>query len=107
MSDEELRAIGWLPWKFIEVQRPEGNWVLDTSVVAIGDTEITETQTYRQKTQDEINADIANQIESNRQARATAYREEADPLFFKSERGEATREEWLAKVQEIRNRYPT
>jgi hypothetical protein len=107
MSDEELRAVGWLPWKFIEVQRPEDNWVLDTSVVAIGDTEITETQTYRQKTQDEINADIANQIESNRQARATAYREEADPLFFKSERGEATREEWLAKVQEIRNRYPT
>lgn len=107
MSDEELRAVGWLPWKFIEVQRPEGNWVLDTPVVAIGDTEITETQTYRQKTQDEINADIASQIESNRQARAAAYREEADPLFFKSERGEATREEWLAKVEEIRLRYPT
>lgn len=107
LSDEELRAFGWLPWRFIEVQRPEGNWVLGTPVVFIGVTEITETQTYRQKTQDEINSDISSQIEANRQARALAYREESDPLFFKAERGEATREEWLAKVEEIRLRYPT
>jgi len=38
--------------------------------------------------------------------RAAAYVKEADPLFFKSQRGEATREEWLAKVQEIKGRYP-
>jgi hypothetical protein len=35
-----------------------------------------------------------------------AYRNEADPLFFKSQRGEATREEWLAKVAEIKAKYP-
>jgi len=38
--------------------------------------------------------------------RASAYTAEADPLFFKSQRGEATIEEWQAKVAEIRSRYP-
>ena len=39
-------------------------------------------------------------------ARATAYRNEADPLFFKAQRGEATTEQWLEKVAEIKARYP-
>ena len=38
--------------------------------------------------------------------RAAAYRDEADPLYFKAQRGEATMEEWLAKVEEIKARYP-
>lgn len=38
--------------------------------------------------------------------RASAYTTEADPLFFKAQRGEATIEEWQAKVAEIRSRYP-
>jgi len=37
--------------------------------------------------------------------RAEAYRNEADPLFFKAQRGEATMDEWLAKVAEIKVRY--
>jgi hypothetical protein len=41
-----------------------------------------------------------------RRDRATAYTTEADPLFFKAQRGEATIEEWQAKVEEIRSRYP-
>ena len=40
------------------------------------------------------------------QFRASAYRNEADPLFFKSQRGEATTAEWEAKVAEIKARYP-
>ena len=43
------------------------------------------------------------QAESNRQ---TAYTQEADPLFFKWQAGEATKEEWEAKRAEIRARYP-
>ena len=39
-------------------------------------------------------------------ARADAYRAEADPLFFMSQRGEATEAEWLAKVEEIKTRFP-
>ena len=45
----------------------------------------------------------AEQAERNRKA---AYIAEADPLFFKAQRGEATMEEWQAKVQEIKNRWP-
>jgi hypothetical protein len=41
--------------------------------------------------------------EANRRA---AYEAEADPLFFMSQRGEATVEEWQAKVAEIKARYP-
>ncbi|CAB4121760.1 hypothetical protein UFOVP16_2 [uncultured Caudovirales phage] len=38
--------------------------------------------------------------------RGDAYRVESDPLFFKAQRGEATMDEWLAKVAEIKARYP-
>jgi hypothetical protein len=38
--------------------------------------------------------------------RASAYKLEADPLFFKYQRGSATKEEWLAKIDEIKARYP-
>jgi hypothetical protein len=38
--------------------------------------------------------------------RQVAYQTEADPLFFKAQRGEATLEEWEAKIQEIKIRYP-
>ena len=38
--------------------------------------------------------------------RASAYRAEADPLFFMAQRGEATMDEWLALVAEIKTRYP-
>jgi len=40
------------------------------------------------------------------QLRRWAYQQEADPLFFMSQRGEATVEEWQAKVAEIKARYP-
>ena len=40
------------------------------------------------------------------EGRINAYRAEADPLFFKSQRGEATTAEWEAKVAEIKARYP-
>ena len=38
--------------------------------------------------------------------RAAAYAAEADPLFFKWQRDEADREDWLRKVKEIKARYP-
>jgi hypothetical protein len=47
-------------------------------------------------------ADRAAQVESQR---AEAYRTESDPLFFKAQRGEATQQEWLDKVAEIKARY--
>jgi hypothetical protein len=38
--------------------------------------------------------------------RAEAYRNESDPLFFKSQRGEVSVQVWLDKVAEIKSRYP-
>ena len=107
MSDAELAQFGWFPWRLIEVASPGADWVADAPRIEIKPTEITETQTYRLKTQAEKDEEVRQRVEGNKQARAAAYREESDPLFFKAERGEATREEWLAKVEEIRNRYPT
>jgi hypothetical protein len=39
-------------------------------------------------------------------SRNAAYAAEADPLFFKWQAGEGTEQEWLAKREEIRSRYP-
>ena len=41
-----------------------------------------------------------------KQNRLTAFQAEADPPFFKAQRGEATTAEWEAKVAEIKDRYP-
>lgn len=38
--------------------------------------------------------------------RRNAYTQEADPLFFSYQRGEATEQEWLDAVQSIKDRYP-
>jgi hypothetical protein len=62
-------------------------------------------------TKDEFDAKLAEVqtnyalqvIEGNRRS---AYIVEADPLFFKAQRGEATMEEWQAKVAEIKTRFP-
>ena len=47
----------------------------------------------------EIQADTAEQQEVTKRA-------EADPLFFKAQRGEGTMADWEAKVAEIKARYP-
>lgn len=39
-------------------------------------------------------------------ARRAAYQREADPIYFAVQRGEATEQDWLDKVAEIRGRYP-
>jgi hypothetical protein len=56
--------------------------------------------------QEELDARHEARAEQVRQQRAEAYRQESDPLFFKSQRGEATQAEWLAKVAEIKARFP-
>jgi hypothetical protein len=43
--------------------------------------------------------------EAKRQ-RSAAYAAETDSLFFKSQRGEATVQEWQNKVAEIKARFP-
>lgn len=56
----------------------------------------------RNKTADELAAEAAKRA----RLRQAAYQSEADPLFFKAQRGESTMEAWLAKVAEIKTRFP-
>jgi hypothetical protein len=51
-----------------------------------------------EKTLDEINS-------IHESYKKEAYREESDPLFFKWQRGEATEQEWIDKVNEIKQRW--
>jgi hypothetical protein len=39
-------------------------------------------------------------------ARAQAYRETSDALFFEYQRGDATEAEWLAAVQAVKDAHP-
>jgi hypothetical protein len=57
-------------------------------------------------TPEEVDRRKADQLKSIKQQRASAYTQEADPLFFKAQRGKAELSEWEAKVEEIRVRYP-
>jgi hypothetical protein len=63
--------------------------------------------TIREMTPEEVAA-LQPQItrDSQEVARKRAYEAEADPLFFMAQRGEATNAEWLAKVAEIKARFP-
>jgi hypothetical protein len=44
--------------------------------------------------------------ESQKQKREAAYKAESDPINFMYQRGEATQQEWLDKVAEIKARFP-
>ena len=72
----------------------------EVTTVALTAEEIAEREAYER---DVLPGVLRQQAE---QSRASAYRSEADPLFFKSQRGEATTAEWEAKVAEIKARYP-
>ena len=85
--------------------RPGAQWVLRGDDLEWLDTNQT------QPTEAEITAEVARltALEPARIAtenRRSAYIAEADPLFFKAQRGEATMEEWQAKVAEIKTRFP-
>jgi uncharacterized sporulation protein YeaH/YhbH (DUF444 family) len=46
------------------------------------------------------------QTEQVERARANAYRETADPMFFRYQAGEATEQEWLDARQAVRDAHP-
>lgn len=75
----------------------------ERQVIALTPEEIAQAQAQAQQAaQAEAQWNIANAA----QLRQAAYTAEADPLFFKAQRGEATMAEWQAKVAEIKTRYP-
>ena len=85
--------------------RPGAEWVIR------GDDLEWLDQNQTQPTDAEIDAEVARltALEPARIAtenRRAAYIAEADPLFFKAQRGEVTMEEWQAKVADIKARFP-
>jgi len=85
--------------------RPGAEWVLRGDDLEWLDA------TQSQPSDAEIEAEVARltALEPVRIAtenRRAAYISEADPLFFKAQRGEATMEDWQAKVAEIKERFP-
>lgn len=67
----------------------------------------TNEQTIRPYTPEEIAAVTAPPSkEVQKEARRVAYLAEADPLFFKAQRGEALIEDWWDKIEEIKARFP-
>jgi len=52
----------------------------------------------------EVQYEVAH--EQVEQARAQAYRETSDPIFFEYQRGDKTEAEWLAAVQAVKDAHP-
>lgn len=96
-----------MPWdgetveQIAQMYSPVRNWIEQTLAVApvsagtSGDLSVVLVAPDTPPTRDEQEA-----------ARRAAYVLEADPIYFMSQRGEATEAEWLAKIAEIKARYP-
>jgi len=75
----------------------------ERQVIQLTPEEIAQVQAQAQEA---AQAEAQWKIENASQLRQQAYTAESDPLFFKAQRGEATMEEWQAKVAEIKERFP-
>lgn len=102
MSQDALKDIGWLPWN--RIYTPGEIQVKAT--ITIGPDLITETIEQRPLNDQEIAEREAARIESIDEQRRAAYVSESDPVFFRWQRGEATQQDWLDKIAEIKARYP-
>jgi hypothetical protein len=93
--------------KVLELRYPGLEWALNgdsySGLTWLSDTPkptLEELQAQWEAVEFEIEVE---RIESLRKA---AYREESDPIFFDYQRGEATEDEWLDAIQDIKDRYP-
>lgn len=102
MSEDALKAAGWLPWN--RVYGPGDIEVKAT--ITIGSDIITETVERRPLSDAEVAAEQAGRIAAIEEQRREAYAAESDPIFFRWQRGEATQQEWLDKITEIKARFP-
>lgn len=102
-----IQAEGYVCGPYISAQQTDDGFLCDNTFISnsvIGSASIVEVA------DDYVNPKIVeqNRIQFNKEQterRAKAYVKESDPLFFMAQRGEATQEEWLAKIAEIKNRF--
>ncbi len=87
--------------------RPSANWSVNNNRYdSLEWFDETEKPTYQEIVDawETISVEIEN--DKIEKLRIKAYQLESDPLFFKYQRGEAEKQEWLDKVEEIKERYP-
>jgi hypothetical protein len=98
MSDERLAD--WDVFPVVPTDSPQADYKQNL----VEDTPINENGVWKQewKVQDKPLDEVNAIQEYNRKE---AYREESDPLFFKWQRGEIDKQEWLDKVNEIKQRW--
>ena len=102
MTPAKLPTLGWLPWV---IQTTPGE-VLDRTTIEIKGNQIVQTHYMRDCTQTEKDIQLQRAIDQLRRQRQSAYTKESDPLFMKWQRGEIAKEHWIAKVAEIKARFP-
>jgi hypothetical protein len=98
-SDAELQAIGLYKAQRIEPQLVPGQTILRWELSFTGEAVLETAVLSNPPTPEELRAEVEL-------IRQSAFQSEADPLFFKWHAGEGTEQEWLAKREEIRSRYP-
>lgn len=102
MTPSKYPLLGWFPWEEVVT---DGE-VFDHTTIEVKDSKLVYTKHMRPRTAEEIQAELEAKTSLLRNKRREAYLKEADPLFMKWQRGEVTKEEWLAVVDEIKERYP-
>jgi hypothetical protein len=77
---------------------PRGKWVARNPVEVVAPS----SEEVAQQRQAECQSALAARDEALRRALAA----EADPVFFRWQRGEVTKDDWLAAVAEVKDRFP-
>lgn len=79
-------------------RRINGKWVLRRPIKPVAPT--------AEEVAAEREAEYQSALEARDQACREALAQEADPLFFKWQRGECDRDDWISKVAEVKARFP-
>jgi hypothetical protein len=99
MSDERLADWGVYPVTPTDYPQVDYKQNVEEGTPKLVDGAWTQVWNVTDKPQSEID-------ETTISLRASAYRNESDPLFFKAQRGEVEMQVWLDKIAEIKTRYP-
>lgn len=106
-NDEMLASYGVQRVFFSTPPTITDTQVLEEGTPVFADDRWTQSWVVRDMTAEEVASRNDAKAAQTEAQRAEAYRNESDPLFFKSQRGEVTHQEWLDKVAEIKARYPS
>lgn len=107
MSDERLAE--WNVYPVKPVDAPSVDYTKNVTELnpVLTNGEWVQTWQVTDASADEIAERKAQLNAQAEQDRINAYQRESDPIYFKWQRGEATEQEWLNKIAEIKARYPS